>query len=154
MKKSLLDELTGEVQSLDQNTFVYTWHNYKYAKTTNRSEIPQGISLTIPDMALTRAEVLARHVRKLPVPGFDPVYLNDEVDVSDLINLDRMELLQLARDINDNIAHMQNRAASIEDTKIAMNEEIQKLREDPDSPLSRLKPEETPNQPPAPAAGK
>lgn len=112
-------------------TPIHTWRNYNHLRPReSRGEKKHGLSLTVPDMTLTRQQIIGRHRRKLPVPGFEPLYLGEDVDLPPY-DADRMDVIEYSK---------------------AVNARIQELRNDLTSQLARTRQEDTPDVPPAPGA--
>lgn len=86
---------------------------------TKRYESPTGLSMTVPDMVLTRKQIVERHVRKIPVAGFAPIYLGNADEIP-------FEMPEYGADRQEVMDHM-----------LRVNRWIQDLRNSADSQLSR-----------------
>lgn len=114
-----INALTGEVK---KTRFIHTARTFD-PDQPGAKEIPQGKSMTVPDMALSPAEIFARYVRKQEVPGLDPVWLGEEM-MPDFGRMDEMELMDYAHSVNlrvqdlesnlKNIAQLKAQAAALE----------------------------------------
>jgi len=93
---------------------ICTWSKPR-TQFTNRYEKPEGISMTIPDMVLTRKQIVERHVRKIPVAGFAPIYMGDSNEMPFEMpeyGADRQEVMDHMLRVNRWIQDLRNSATS------------------------------------------
>lgn len=98
-----INALTGEVK---KTRFIHTARTFD-PNQPGAKETPQGKSMTVPDMALSPAEIFARYVRKQEVPGLDPVWLGEEM-MPDFGRMDEMELMDYAHSVNLRVQELQS----------------------------------------------
>lgn len=92
----------------------YTFYDPRDASTL-RYEKPEGLSLTVPDMVLTRKQIVERHTRKIPVPGFEPIYMAAAGQIPDEMppyGADRLEILAYMTRVNQHIQNLRNDLSS------------------------------------------
>lgn len=89
-----------------------TWNNYN--RHDNISEINLDPSLTIPNQTMSIRTLLNRFTRGQSIATLTPIYQYDiaeepdnliALDLPDLDKLDKIERLQLAEELNDQIAY-------------------------------------------------
>lgn len=82
--------------------------NYAYLAQP-RGEINTLPSQTVPDQAMSIAEILDRFVKKLPLDNIPGTYLDDDLVPVHLERMDAIERTQHARDLKDAIQKHQTR---------------------------------------------
>lgn len=73
--------------------------NYKYLAPKIRGEINTLPSLTVPDQAMSIAEILNRFVKKLPLDVLPGVYTDDDFLPAEIERMDAIERKQYAMDM-------------------------------------------------------
>lgn len=73
--------------------FLRTPYNYNLGDDIKDMEIPDPVSLTVPDMSMPLKTLIERYTRGLPIPTLQPIY-SDE-DYPDVEKMDFAELHEL-----------------------------------------------------------
>lgn len=77
--------------------------NFSLGDSIFDMEIPQGVSMTVPDQTLSLRELIDRYTRGVPVRTHQPVYNGDE----DLPDFERLDLVDLDEARHFNKIHAQ-----------------------------------------------
>lgn len=76
-------------------------------------EHPRGVSITVPDQALSMRQLLTRYTRGQDITVFDTQYDGDN-DLPDVSRLDKLDIIDLKRDVEETISggreYLQQRA--------------------------------------------
>lgn len=91
-------------------SFPLTHLNPRQHWDVQRGEVNNLPSLTVPDQALSIAEILNRFVKKMPLEALPGIYTQDEFVPVGLEKMDAIEKAQYAKDIKKSIAKHQNQA--------------------------------------------
>lgn len=109
---------------------IRTWYNYMLGENIHDMHISLGDSETVPNQAMTAAEMLRRHASGLNVGGQVPQY--SDYDIPDLVRMDLVEIDEYRKQLADEIRHAEemHKKASIELAKKQDEDRIQKAIEE------------------------
>lgn len=103
MAKQITTEEIVELSKTKPTRVIRTWLTFQL-ETTDQ-EVPEGESMTVPDMTLTIPELLERHTRgqAIPIAG-NAIY--SEGELPDLRTLDLVEIQELREDLQADIQRL------------------------------------------------
>lgn len=119
MKKK--SSFTQTVPSVDKSSrtmriTIRSSSNFSLGDSIFDMEIPQGVSMTVPDQTLSLRELIDRYTRGVPVRTHQPVYNGDE----DLPDFERLDLVDLDEARHYNKVHAQKlKDQLIEENRLA-----------------------------------
>ena len=107
------DLTTGEL--VEKRRLMRTSANFRLGMSPDDFEYIEGISITVPDQAMSVPDLIARHNRGQSVKMRQPIYSDDEFP--DLKTLDIAERQELAEQTNDFIKNTRSDLQKAEDMK-------------------------------------
>lgn len=114
--------------------------NYRYLAEEKRGEINNLPSQTIPDQAMSIAQILDRFVKKQPIEALQGIYTEDDLIPADLERMDPIERTMHARNLKKAIADGQQKL--YDDRIEAQKKAAEKAAAAKLAPHPRAKPDE------------
>lgn len=133
-----VDEETGEVLPKRKRLMIVSTITYVENAPENY-EHPKGVSLTVPDMAMSIQQIMERYVTGNPIDNQETAYFDDEFP--DLRMLSKTDLLEMQMGIQDEM----DRLTEVINQKYALEKaEAEQAEAEKKSQAEKVEPEKTP----------
>lgn len=120
-KGTQYSEQGNEFVTADAEVIV-VYHALNAHHTRHKGTTVPGKSMTVPDMALTPAQLLERHQAGLPIDGVRIPLFEEEGEESNGINPAKLDLVEIEDLIRDNAEKIEKLQTKLKNDRIAANE--------------------------------